>query len=86
MSVYHAATEGTELDYGGIGGYKDLEFLIGVRESAMRRSDPITLPINEDLLYDQRQHEAYHQTYGHEPLEITQTPLWKQEARLSQEL
>ena len=86
MSVYHAATEGTELDYGGIGGYKDLEFLIGVRESAMRRSAPITLPINEDLLYDQRQHEAYHQTYGHEPLEITQTPLWKQEARLSQEL
>jgi len=86
MSIYRAATEGRALDYGGMGGYKDMEFLIGVRESAMRQSAPIAFPIHEDLQYDQRQHEEYQKIYGHHPLESTQTPLWKQEARLSQDI
>ncbi|MCZ6680418.1 MAG: Gfo/Idh/MocA family oxidoreductase [Candidatus Poribacteria bacterium] len=86
MSIHRAVTEGAALDYGGIGGYRDVEFLIGVRESAMRQNAPISFPIEEELVYDQRQHEAYRQIYGHDPLEITQTPLWKQEARLSQEI
>ena len=86
MSIYHAVTQDAALDYGGIGGYKDLEFLIGVRESAIRQSTPIHFPITEELQYDQIQHKAYEQVYGNPPLDMQPTPLWKQEARIAQEL
>lgn len=86
MSIYRAATEGIELGYGGIGGYKDMELMIAIRESAMRHSAPIQVPITEPLEYDQRQHEEYKAIYGHDPLEIIQTPAWKREATLSDEL
>ena len=86
MSIYHAVADGRPLDYGGIGGYRDLEFLVAVRESAMRQSTPVPLPISGQLIYDRHQHDIYREIYGHDPLELTQHTLWKQEARLSEEM
>ena len=39
-----------------------------------------------ELQYDQIQHKAYQQVYGNPPLDMQPTPLWKQEARIAQEL
>ncbi|MFQ6041903.1 MAG: Gfo/Idh/MocA family protein [Candidatus Poribacteria bacterium] len=85
ISVYKAATEDVETDY-GLGGYKDLEMMIATRESAIRGSAPVKLPIQEPLLYDKIQHKRYREIYGHDPLEIIHTPPWKQEAKLSSEM
>jgi len=85
INMYKAITQGIETDY-GIGGYKDLEIMIATRESAMRHSAPIELPIKEPLEYDKIQHEKYEEVYGHDCLEIIQTPSWKQEAKLANTL
>jgi len=85
ISVYRATTEGIDTDY-GVGGYKDLEMLIATRESAMKGSAPIQLPITNELEYDKRQHEEYKAVYGIDPLEIVQTPAWKREATLAAEI
>jgi hypothetical protein len=52
----------------------------------MRNSAPIQLPITEELEYDRIQHEEYKVIYGHDPLEIIQTPMWKRESTLSENM
>ncbi|HIE28057.1 TPA: hypothetical protein EYP66_12295 [Candidatus Poribacteria bacterium] len=60
--------------------------MIATRESAIRNSAPIKLPIKEPLLYDKIRHERYGEIYGHDTLEIIHTPFWQQEAKLSSEM
>jgi predicted dehydrogenase len=86
VSIHRAATEGAPLDYGGIGGYRDMEMMVGARESALRDSGPLPLPLELPLRYDDAQHAAYQERYGHDPLAPVASAGWKQEAQIAAEL
>lgn len=86
VSIHRAATEGAELDYGGIGGYRDLEIMIGTRESALRGNAPVSLPIALPISYDRIQHARFEERYGHHPLDFVASSNFQQEARIAAEL
>lgn len=85
VSVHRAATEGAELDYGGIGGYRDLEIMVGTRESALRGNAPVPLPMGLPISYDRLQHARFQERYGHDPLDFVASSDFKQEARIAAE-
>ncbi|MBM3214288.1 Gfo/Idh/MocA family oxidoreductase [Candidatus Poribacteria bacterium] len=86
ISVHRNVTEGAELDYGGIGGYRDLEVMIGTRESALRGNQPVPVPISLPIDYDRIQHAAFAERYGHDPLDLVGSSDFRQEAKISAEV
>ncbi len=68
-SIYRAATENVEPDYGALNARTDQEILIALRESALKGGAPIELPLTYITEHEQRIHEEYRQKYGHDPLE-----------------
>jgi predicted dehydrogenase len=86
LSIHAAATSGADLDYGGEGGYRDMEMMIATRESALSESAPIALPTSDSPLYDGIQHAEYSRRYGHDPLELRTSEKWTQEARIASEI
>lgn len=58
-SIYRAAVEGIEPEYGAAAARTDLEVLIAVRESARLGSRPIELPLKEETGYEARLHQVY---------------------------
>lgn len=69
-SIYKAAVEDAEPEYGAENARKDQEILIAIRESALKGSVPIELPLTEITEHEQQLHERYKAQYGHDPLEI----------------
>lgn len=86
LSVHAAATEGRDLDYGGIGGYRDMEMMIAARESALAGNAIVPLPADGAPLYDEIQHAEYARRYGHDPLEPRASEKWTQEAAIASEI
>lgn len=86
LSVHAAVTEGRALDYGGIGGYRDMEMMVGARESALAGNAAVRLPADGAPLYDAIQHSEYARRYGHDPLELQASDKWTQEAALASEI
>ncbi len=68
-SMYRAVTEGIEPEYGAQNALHDLELWIAIRESALRGSVWIDLPIQEVTELERRIHEEYKRRYGHDPIE-----------------
>jgi predicted dehydrogenase len=68
-SIYRAATENVEPDYGAAKARQDQEILIALRESALKGGVPIDLPLMDVTEHERSIHEAYRQKYGHDPLE-----------------
>jgi predicted dehydrogenase len=69
MSIYRAATENVEPDYGALNARQDQEILIALRESALQGGAPMELPLTDITQHETRLHETYRQKYGHDPLE-----------------
>jgi predicted dehydrogenase len=86
LSVHAAATEGGALDYGGLGGYRDMQMMIAARESALAGNAALSLPADGAPLYDAIQHAEYVRRYGHDPLELRTSEKWTQEAALASEI
>jgi len=70
FSIYKAVVEDTEPEYGALNARKDQEILIAIRESALKGSIPIKLPLTDITEHEQQLHEAYEAKYGHAPLEV----------------
>lgn len=68
-NFYKAIVEDTEPEYGALNARKDQEILIAIRESALKGSVPIQLPLTGGTEYERQLHEAYKAKYGHNPLE-----------------
>ena len=68
--MHAAVTNGSEPEYGATNGRRDQELCIGVRESAMRDSGWVDVPLTGSLLHEDRQHEAFRSRYGHDPSEV----------------
>lgn len=69
-SIYKAIVEDTEPEYGALNARKDLEILIAIRESALKDSVPIKLPLTEITEHEKQLHEEYKAKYGHNPLDV----------------
>lgn len=69
-SIYKAIVEDTEPEYGAKNARKDQEILIAIRESALKGSVPIKLPLTEITEHERQLHEAYKTKYGHHPLGV----------------
>ncbi|MBC8230284.1 Gfo/Idh/MocA family oxidoreductase [bacterium] len=69
-SIYKAVVEDTEPEYGAENARKDQEILIAIRESALKGSIPIQLPLTEITEHERQLHEQYKIQYGHDPLEV----------------
>ena len=69
-SIYKAVVEDAEPEYGAENARKDQEILIAIRESALKGSVPIQLPLTEVTEHERQLHERYKTQYGHDPLEI----------------
>jgi len=70
FSIYKAVVEDTEPEYGALNARKDQEILIAIRESALKGSIPIELPLTEITEHERELHEDYKAKYGHAPLEV----------------
>jgi predicted dehydrogenase len=68
-SVYRAAVEGVEPEYGAVNARTDQEILIAIRESARRGGEPIDLPLTEITELEAAQHQQYREKYGVDPLD-----------------
>jgi predicted dehydrogenase len=69
-SIYKAVVDDIEPEYGAENARKDQEILIAIRESALKGSIPIQLPLTEITEYERQLHEQYKAQYGHDPLEV----------------
>jgi len=67
---YKAVTEDAEPEYGVEEGSRDQELCISVRESALRGSSWVSLPLKDVTEVEKRMHEEYVKLYGHKPEEI----------------
>ena len=66
---YKSIIEDIEPEYGALNGRKDQEILIAIRESALKGSMPLELPLTKITQYEEQLHETYKAKYGHDPLE-----------------
>ena len=73
FSIYKAVVEDTEPEYGAENARKDQEILIAIRESALKGSVPVELPLTAITEHEEQLHEAYQAKYGHAPLEVAQS-------------
>ncbi len=69
-SLYDAVVSGNPLDYGGENARKDIELLMGVRESASRDGEKIVLPLREITEYEKRIHRVFEEVYGVDILSV----------------
>lgn len=63
-SMYRAVTEGIDPVYGGDNARRDYEAWIAVRESAIRGSEWIDLPLSEETELERRINVAFTEKYG----------------------
>ena len=61
--------------YGAPTARRDLELLIAMRESALKGSVPISLPLRETTDHENALHEQFRRTYGHDPVAEWRTAL-----------
>ncbi|MCW4026408.1 MAG: Gfo/Idh/MocA family oxidoreductase, partial [Candidatus Bathyarchaeota archaeon] len=66
MDIAEAATHDRPPEYGA-NGRKDVEMCIAMYESSRKRA-PIEIPIGKITSFEKRVHEAYEDTFGHNPL------------------
>ena len=69
-SLYDAIVHGKALDYGGKNGRRDIELLMGVRESALKHGEKIALPLAGITEYETRVHSAFEEVYGADILDL----------------
>lgn len=81
-SLYKAVVEAHDPDYGAINGRKDQELVIAVRESALRGSVFIDIPIASFTQHEQRLHEEYKAKYGYDPLQFEASGIRTQYPRI----
>jgi predicted dehydrogenase len=72
FSIYHAIVEGRPVQYGAENGRRDQEILIALRESASTGNRPVDLPLRAITGHEAVLHAGYHETYGHDPLDISE--------------
>jgi predicted dehydrogenase len=63
--------EGTPVQYGAENARRDQEILIALRESASTGNRPVALPLTAVTAHEQTLHERYRETYGHDPLDVS---------------
>ncbi len=68
--MHEAVTTGGEPGYGAANGRRDQELCIAVRESAMRDSGWVPMPLAGQLLHEDRQHEEFRAKYGADPFDV----------------
>ncbi|HIE28959.1 TPA: Gfo/Idh/MocA family oxidoreductase [Candidatus Poribacteria bacterium] len=68
-SMYRAVTEDIEPEYGATNARADLELWIALRESALRGSVWMDLPIQDLTELESRIMTEYRRRYGHDPIE-----------------
>ena len=71
MSIANAVRRETEPEYGALQAQKDLELHIAMRESSLRGSEPVKIPLTSLTSYEKQIHRRYEEKYGHKPLELT---------------
>jgi predicted dehydrogenase len=71
ISLYDAIVYGKPLNYGFENARRDLEVLIAVRDSAMRNSVKIHLPLRSITKYEEMVHGEFAKVYGLDPLELS---------------
>ena len=69
-SLYDTVVHGKALDYGGENGRRDIELLMGVRESALKHGEKIALPLAGMTEYETRVHSAFEKVYGTDILDL----------------
>ena len=69
VDFYHSVVDGAEPGYGTRRARRDLELLIALRDSARHGSAPADLPLRAITDHERALHDAYRQTYGHDPVE-----------------
>jgi predicted dehydrogenase len=72
FSIYHAVVEGRPVQYGAENARRDQEILIALRESATSGNRPVALPLTEITAHEQALHARYRETYGHDPLDVSE--------------
>jgi predicted dehydrogenase len=68
VDFYHSVVDGAPAAYGAARARRDLELLMAVRDSARHGSAPVDLPLRSVTGHERALHEAYRQTYGHDPV------------------
>ena len=68
MSMYRAITQDVEPRYGSDNGRRDLEMWIAVRESAIRGSEWLELPLTQPTEIERRLTDAFRERYGADPI------------------
>jgi len=68
MSIANAAVYDRPPEY-GIGGRKDIEMCIAMYESSLKGA-PVELPIKSITSFEKKVHEAYDETFGHNPTDV----------------
>jgi predicted dehydrogenase len=71
FSIYHAVVDGQPVQYGPENARRDQEILIALRESASSGNRPIALPLTSLTQHEEALHARYRETYGHDPLDIS---------------
>ena len=69
MSIAEAVRRETEPEYGALQARKDLELHIAMRESSLRGSKPVKIPLTSLTRYERQVHRRYEEKYGHKPLD-----------------
>ncbi len=59
VSLYRAASEGIDPEYGAANARADLELLVAVRESALQGGQPLELPLRSVTGYETRLHQVF---------------------------
>jgi hypothetical protein len=82
-SLHRAVTENVEPEYGVANARRDVELWIALRESALRGSVWLDLPLTETTEVERRIHAEYVRRYGGDPTTDTAALLKAQFDRLS---
>lgn len=82
-SLHRAVTENVEPAYGAANARRDMELWIALRESALRGSVWLDLPLTEQTAIEHRIHDAYLRRYGADPVKETERLLRAPFNRLS---
>src|SRR5262249_44672308 len=73
FSIYPAVADVLPLQSAAETARRDQALLIALRESASTGNRPITLPLANVTAHEEQLHERYRETYGHDPLDISDT-------------
>jgi predicted dehydrogenase len=70
IGFHRSVTEDLNPEYGAENAWRDQELCVAVRESALRGSIWVELPLSELTEVERGMHEAYHKLYGCDALDI----------------